>query len=344
LSDQEIESTNPGDPLNSPPDSVPEFRPVATRIQVLPFDRLTWENFERLCCRLAGKADHVEHYARYGRSGQAQQGIDIFARRSSGKYDVWQAKRCASYSAGDVRDAVDAFLAGSWRDRAEHLVLAVQCSLLDTKLQEEVEKQAARLKEMGVILLPLGGEELSERLREFPELVDDFFGREWAKAFLSTEAVNGLGSRLDGREFARVRLQLREFYHNHFHLLDIGIPLPVEAASQLAASPSLLERFTPPDVLVQERLPDDHSSLPEPSQAGWSDPYTEQDQTERAQRGRRPSRRDSLRRIALSEWLTEGSSLAAVGDAGTGKSTLLRCIVSVSAQSDVFSGVFDRGI
>lgn len=74
------------DPLNAPVDAVPAHPPVITRIQVLPFGELTWENFERLCYRLAGRTERVEYVARYGRSGQAQQGIDLFARIASGKW------------------------------------------------------------------------------------------------------------------------------------------------------------------------------------------------------------------------------------------------------------------
>src|ERR1700726_4422107 len=71
-------------------------------------------NFERLCYRLAGRSERVEHVARYGRSGQAQQGIDLFARIASGKYEVWQAKRYASISARDVKAIVDTFRTGTW--------------------------------------------------------------------------------------------------------------------------------------------------------------------------------------------------------------------------------------
>src|ERR1700730_9835091 len=117
------------DALNAPVDAVPAHPPVITRIQVLPFGELTWENFERLCYRLAGRAERVEHVARYGRSGQAQQGIDLFARIASGKYEVWQGKRYASISARDVKAIVDTFRTGTWKDKSEQLILAVQASL-----------------------------------------------------------------------------------------------------------------------------------------------------------------------------------------------------------------------
>jgi hypothetical protein len=112
---------------------------------VLPFGELTWENFERLCYRLAGKAERVEYVARYGRPGQAQQGIDLFTRMANGKYEVWQVKRYGSIASSDVKTIVDAFRAGAWKDKSEQLVLAVQASLADTKVQDEIEAQAAAL-------------------------------------------------------------------------------------------------------------------------------------------------------------------------------------------------------
>ena len=136
---------------------------------MLPFGELTWENFERLCYRLAGRAERVEHVARYGRSGQAQQGIDLFARMANGKYEVWQAKRYESIAAGDVKAIVAAFRAGTWKDKSDRLILAVQASLADTKVQDEIEAQADGAKAEGITFVPHGGEELSEILRGHPE-------------------------------------------------------------------------------------------------------------------------------------------------------------------------------
>ena len=81
------------------PQQEPIDPPVNTREQLLPFQGLTWQNFERLCLRLArtrGEAqyadDHVDpdhdagrfsvstalaQGALYGTSGPDQQGIDL---------------------------------------------------------------------------------------------------------------------------------------------------------------------------------------------------------------------------------------------------------------------------
>jgi hypothetical protein len=162
-----------------------------------------------------------------------------------------QAKRYKSIAAGDVKTIVTVFQAGAWKDKSDRLVLAVQASLADTKLQDEIETQAGALKSEGITFVPHGGEELSEALRGHPDLVDDFFGRGWVEAFLGSETAKALSARLDGAEFARVRAQLRRFYDAHFHLLDVGVALPL-AMDEVAqkAPPSLLRRFTVPDVLV----------------------------------------------------------------------------------------------
>ncbi|MBY5091434.1 hypothetical protein LJU39_11160 [Citrobacter freundii] len=79
--------------VTSPANHVPDFVAVHSVTMTLPFAELTWENFEKLCYRLAGKDADVESHSLYGRAGQAQQGIDIFARKRNGRYNTWQAKR-----------------------------------------------------------------------------------------------------------------------------------------------------------------------------------------------------------------------------------------------------------
>ena len=56
--------------------------PVENRIPQLPCDQLSWRDFERLVFRLARKNPDVVYCARYGRPGQAQDGIDVYARLS----------------------------------------------------------------------------------------------------------------------------------------------------------------------------------------------------------------------------------------------------------------------
>ena len=80
--------------------------PVQTRAQELPFGELAWEDFERLCLRLARLEADVVHCQLYGTPGQKQEGIDLFAAtRTSRKYRAYQCKYAASalQKTSDVR-------------------------------------------------------------------------------------------------------------------------------------------------------------------------------------------------------------------------------------------------
>jgi hypothetical protein len=62
--------------LESDPDLHP-LPPATALLQELPFDQLSWENFERLCLRLARTSADVEDCRLYGTAGQSQGGIDL---------------------------------------------------------------------------------------------------------------------------------------------------------------------------------------------------------------------------------------------------------------------------
>ncbi|WP_271009435.1 NACHT domain-containing protein [Paucibacter sp. B51] len=322
----------PDSPLNlevaslaSPADGVPTVRPVATREQVLPFGRLTWENFERLCYRLVRLDADVEHAARYGRQGDAQEGLDIYVRQGNGRYHCVQAKRHKAFSSAQLAEAVDLFLAGSWASRSERFTIVVQASLRSAAVQDEAERQATRLSASGIVFNALDGEDLTDRLRAQPLLIDDFFGRPWVSALLGEDAAATLNSRLDGEAFSRARNQLANVYRTQFHYIDPGsFGSTVDADARPALT--LLERYLKPDVLVQEASPtvDDGGLVGDDP----GSPVSERDQTTpRDQRvWKKVTESVRARRLPLDEWFGNAQWLAVLGDAGSGKSTLLRVI------------------
>jgi len=312
----------------SPPDAVPSVPPVVTRVQVLPFDALSWENFERLCHRLTALDGDVDHCARYGRQGDAQEGIDVFARQADSRYHCLQAKRHRSFGAAKLRDAVNIFLAGSWTARAARFTIVVQASLRSTEVQEEIERQAARLTAAGIVFAALDGEDLTDRLRGHPVLIDDFFGRPWVAALLGQDVADDFGSRLDGAAFARVRAQLARVYEAQFQFVDPGSFGSIGDEDSRPAL-TLLERFLKPDILVRE--------------TAWPVERADIARTERKQSAGdatasplivapdsiRPIdavANSRMRRLPLVEWLGDGQRLVLLGDAGCGKSTLLRVV------------------
>lgn len=328
-----------------PPDSVPAQPPVATRLQLLPFDALTWENFERLCHRIISLDANVEHCARYGRQGEAQEGIDMYARQLDGHYHCLQAKRHHTFSPSKLRDAVSLFLKGGWASRTAHLSIAVQASLRSAKQQEAIEQQCKRLADQGINLTVMDGEELTNRLRQHPDLIDDFFGRPWVLALLGEDASNKLSGRLDGADFARVRSQLAGIYQAQFHFVDPGSFGTINDDDGRPAL-SLLDRFLKPDVLIRETVlhvdstnidksTDEHHAI----NTGKS-PYAPSEAA--AARGE-TTVATRMRRTTITEWLAEGHRLVVLGEAGCGKSTLLRVMaLDLLNSQEQFPELADR--
>lgn len=298
----------------------------------LPFGQLSWENFERLCHRLAERDGQVESASRYGRQGQAQQGIDIFARLSSGRYEVWQAKRYRTFTATQLRKAVKAFLDGSWVGRTERLVIAIQATLDDVVIQDEIERQTTALAGKGVILSVMGGDRLLARLEPHQDLVLAFFGRAWLEAFYGPAVDRAVADRLDGGEFARIREQLARIYSTRFSVLDQSIVAPRFAGAGTRHDPlGLLDRYAMTDVWVRDRVTDEAANPP---------PMTTQDDSPAPLR---PRGREDLRRQSVASWLADGDQIAVIADAGAGKSTLLRCIaLDILSEQSTFPSLCAR--
>lgn len=292
---------------------------MRTAATALPFGELTWENFERLCHRLLLRGNGFDHAARYGRQGQSQQGIDLFARLAGGRYEVWQAKRYRTYTRANLRSAIKLFLAGTWADKTDALVVAVQASLDDVGLQDEIETQTQALEKRGISLRVLGGDGLVEELRPHQDLVLDFFGRAWVDAFYAETVEPALRNRLDGAEFAQVRAQLSELYEVRFRGVDQGMATARHGGRDATPRPlPLLERYVLSDVFLQESFePGRRRSSPEPS-----GPSVEEEGSRLGDSGPR----EQTRRIGVAEWLANGDHFAVIADAGAGKTTLVRAL------------------
>lgn len=321
--------------LNSPPETIRTVIPTESKQQTLPFDKLSWQNFERLCFRLADKSS-VEFGARYGKQGQSQDGIDLFVRQPTGKYCIWQVKRHKSFSASDVKDAVNKFLAGEWAEKTEIFILATQCALDSKKTQDEIEVQAEKLKSLGnpVVFIPYDGEKLSSILKQYPDLVDDFFGRDWVRVFNGVEAAESLGAKLDGAEFSIIREQLKRYYTEQFTSLDLKTQLIERPFESDEKCPEFLNRYLVPDVLTQ-------------TDSGYEVDSNNQEQNSANSTCSAP--RDNANsknprwRIPLNRFLSEGDKLAIVGEPGSGKSTLLRCVtLDLFFHKGVFAELFYR--
>lgn len=316
--------------LLEPPDQVVNTPPVQTRVAELDFSKLTWENFERLLVRLLATEADIEYCNRYGRSGQQQGGIDIYGRlKRTGRYTCIQAKNRSGLTASQIEKAVDKFLNGTWAERSERFSLCTRGTLADTRLQEEVEVQATRLRKRTIIFEALDGSQLSSRLRAHPDIIDDFFGRDWVDAFCGPDAAAVLARRLDGARIIRLRKRLAEIYDARFRQLDPGL---VRDGLVLDAG-DIRSRFVPPEVdlsnpysePVMEADVADLAFEPTDHFAGDDEEYSFPPHAYIDGRAE-PDELIDAPRVPLESWLEQGHRSVLLGGAGFGKSTVLRCL------------------
>lgn len=279
--------------------------PVHTSEQLLPLERLAWENFERLCLQRAlerGAIDTATDHAGgdtttgrmstydaqvqgslYGTRGQEQQGIDLYVRLPDSPegdrhgervYLSLQSRRIQSLTPGRLEEAVSDFLAGSWAAVSRIFVYATSLSVVPRKVADEVRRQRARLNGVGITLEVWDAECLSRWLKKRPQIVHDFFGRAWVEELFGAEQSAALSTRLDAEQVAELREQLGAFYTAFFSRTDSGADSLHYAQSRL----DLRERYVLPDVLPARRsgrwsgtggAADSASAQPRTSSTAW---------------------------------------------------------------------------
>ena len=303
--------------------------PFQPRIQILPLNELPWDSFQRLCARLAQRCGNVERSQEYGLPGQNQEGIDIYVRRrESSRYSVWQCKRYQKFHHSLVEETVSDFLNGSWASKTDEFVLAASVKTEEANLAEAIETQANRLRERNIQFLLLGITQISERLKDHPDLVDDFFGREWVQVFCGREAADNLSQRyLQPDQIIRLRQLLRRCYMEHFEITDPGLP-SLTGSINLDLEPlHLIDRFVPPEILEEQHV--SHTEiLNYPSGDQDKQPHGDgtKDLSPPPSRSRVIARTSVVRHSAVG-WLSDSERSVILGDPGIGKSTLLRCVL-----------------
>jgi len=307
--------------LISPPEIFPP-PPVFTRAQTLPYHELSWENFERLILRVVRREATVAECWTYGERGQKQHGLDILAelRSAPGAFVCYQCKQVEKFSAINIRKAVDTFLQGKWACKTKRFVLCTSLQLTKTQQVAEISKQRNVLEAKGIEFELWDGSEagrLSERLKNHPDLVDDFFLRDWVRLFNGPDAAASLGERLDGGNLAELRAQLRAIYSTLFHRNDQGIRLGSSRAVPL------LDRYVTPAVIETREV----SATDGVSTGNMSNSKDQQYSEERHQQTQgRSTRVTTIQEIRMSvgDWLSRHNRSVILGEPGYGKSALLR--------------------
>jgi hypothetical protein len=309
-------------------DAWPIRPPVSSRSQILPLEELSWENFERLCYRLASRSGDVTECRRYGVQGQAQNGIDIYVRnRSSDAYITWQCKKYRRIAGGDIKSAVTKFLDSDWADKTSLFQFAVSADATNSRLADVIEKEAALCKSRKIEFVVLDKNALSASLKECPDLVDDFFGRAWVAALCGPEAVSSLGRRrLTKEQRLRARGRLRDLYLAHFAVIDIGLPIAARGLREAVPDLSLRQRYVPPAVdslnsVLEHIASPTRKEVPENEDPRSSNLEPEEGEVLRLRL------REYRSRQQIFEWLATVDKGLILGGPGLGKSAALHFVV-----------------
>jgi energy-coupling factor transporter ATP-binding protein EcfA2 len=302
--------------------------PVVSNLQELPFKELSWENFEKLCVRLARLEGNVEHCQRYGVQGDEQSGIDLYARQKSSTYRVYQCKNEKNFGPKKIEEAVTKFLDGDWVTKTDTLVLCTRESLASVLRADELEKQANKLRNLGITLLAWDSIELSLKLKTLPQIVHDFFSRAWVEVFCGIEVAAEFTNRLDADEVAAFRAQLGEFYRHLFSNHDPGLPL---YASADEPPPPLESRYVLPDINEGRVIRQGHAEARESrfsasgsiKEVAASIPQRVEGETKQEYLPINRTNRYTQRQ-SIEKWLTSHERTIVLGPAGSGKSSLLR--------------------
>jgi hypothetical protein len=323
--------------------------PVRTRPGLLPLHELTWEDFERLCLRLSERGAQVEAAWSYGKSGHAQYGIDVLVRVANGAFHVWQSKRYAKLSARVVNEAIDLFLRHKWAKQAQRFVLAVACEFDSSAVIDAIEAARTKLQAKNIEFEALDASKLTERMKSEPALVDDFFRREWVEPICGPEGLDLLRNRLSRFDVASLRTRLRNFYNSWISAVDPGLPIAGrDAQGRTQASIPITERYVQPDFIVplaETELPPVGDSLDQNPESRKADAV----ESGRRETLARDPHATSLgtavreRRVPLGEYLKSQSLALILGEAGSGKSSLLRFLaLDILADQPVLEAVRGR--
>jgi len=305
--------------------------PVPSALGMLPFAELRWEDLERLCLRLGRTRGDVMECRLYGVPGDEQEGIDLYSRRKARvKWSVYQCKKVTALNAHLLDKAVRLFLEGDFASETEVFTFCTNRSLRSAVLDKAWRAVADVLRARGIEAVRWDAEELTELLRNEREIVFDFFGPAWFKAFFGEEPI-AFARRLTPTEVANFVRRCREFYAARTERLDSGAVIARRTGWTRA---SLAERFVAPDVVLpapetNSRVVLEHD-VPLPV-----NPLGRSGATDASRPWRERSREQPVpTRIAAERWLGTQPRQLLLGVPGIGKSTLLR-VIAVDLLSEV---------
>lgn len=152
--------------------------PVMPRPEQLPLNEpnWSWDRFEAFCLDLISLFAEVKNCHRYGKRGDFQRGIDIFADLENGERWVFQCKRYKQFTDNLTQKAIQTVTY-----TANKYILLLSCEAT-SKVRDEVDKhQNWDVWNVQDISSKVRGELLPDVARR---LVETHFSPEWRRAFL----------------------------------------------------------------------------------------------------------------------------------------------------------------
>lgn len=306
------------------PSSSEIISPITINLDVLPIDQLKWEDFEKLCLRLAQEIHGKNNCEIYGTKGQKQHGIDIFAYKDN-KYASYQCKRYETVKEINLEDAVKVFKEGKWFDKSDEFFFCTSDALEKTQVQDKFQELKEELSAHNVAFIKWDKIQISNILKDHPQIVYDFFGREWVKAFNGVDFLNQISARrkLDAVQIVEYRKKLFDLYALIFQKYDPSIPASKFGNHTIG----IQERFISPD-FIEKRITKQYQRTQDinESENERTEPYDE-DSQQLKQKGLSLIDYESEVRLNLDDNLAISDRLMILGEPGSGKSTLLRYLV-----------------
>ncbi|MEM1336325.1 MAG: NACHT domain-containing protein [Bacteroidota bacterium] len=307
--------------------------PIEATARKLPIENLVWEDFERLCLRVAETIHSIDDCEIYGVKGQKQDGIDIFAIKNNDQYSSYQCKRYKIVTENVLEKAINSFLDGDWFAKSDQFIFCTTFSLNKTQLQKKFNGLKAKLKRRGKELKKWDNVQLNRILKQHPQIVYDFFGKEWVKKFNGELKLKHIEASilLDSNQVVNYRKELFHIYSTIFQQYDPSIP-----SSELNDFSILLqERFIVPDFFEKKHF--DESSIYKESERDF---YEEQlkhhsldiasNNSLKSKKRRTNHQEVTLKiesRINIDSILPSHDRIMILGEPGSGKSTLLHYII-----------------
>jgi hypothetical protein len=185
-------------PVTLPPDQLP-----------LNDHNFSWKRFQTFCCDFISQLPGVKKYQShvYGKDGDAQKGIDIFADLENGERWVFQCKQYEKYYPCYVKEAID-----KATYQANRYILLLSCEAT-TSVRNEVDKH----KHLNWYLWDVVDTSRIVRY-ELPQdvarrLIQYHFGAAWRKEFLG---LAGLITFVSSADFFHPILNPENLFNHHW--------------------------------------------------------------------------------------------------------------------------------